>query len=102
MAADIDPKLLERLKQAGDEGLVEAVILVARSRGSSLKAQDERGPAGAMVDRITKELREHPRELKFMPKLGACFVRGSGRLVRRLLEEPEVVSATISDIKVEL
>lgn len=97
MAADIDPQLFERLKQAGDDGLVEAVILVARPKGTSHEAYNERGPAGALIDRITTELQEQPGEIKFLPKLGACFVRGSGRLIRRLVEEPETVSATIGD-----
>lgn len=98
MVGEIDPKLLEQIECAEAEGEVEAVILVARpktmaSRGSA----DERGPAGEVLDRAVAETREKPASVRFLPRLGAMVVKGSARLVRRLIQDPNVVTATTND-----
>ena len=46
---------------------------------------------------MTAELHEQPAEVQYMPKLGALFVRGSARLIRRLLEQRDVIAASAND-----
>jgi hypothetical protein len=88
---DLDPRLEVQLREAGESGEVEAVFFVAQS---DYPTRDERGPAGPLLDRVTEQVHETPTKLRFMPKLGAFVVRGSGRLIRRLLDQTEVVTAS--------
>ncbi len=86
MAADVDPQLKRELDRAGDDGEVEAVILVQPST-SAQSGED-------IIHGAAKKINEKPSRVKSMPRLGAIFVRGSGKLVRTILEREEVVSAT--------
>lgn len=86
MAANIDPQLKQELDSAGDDGEVEAVILVQ----PSLSAQSGED----IVHGAAKTINQQPSKVKSMPGLGAIFVRGSGKLVRTILEREEVVSAS--------
>jgi hypothetical protein len=86
MTADIDPQLKRELDSAGDDGEVEAVILV-QSSASAQSGED-------IIRSAANTINETPSKVKSMPGLGAIFVRGSGRLVRTILESEQVVSAT--------
>ncbi len=98
MKATIDPRLLEKIEAAGDEGQVEAVVLVADDAAAG--SADERGAGGRLLDRVTRRLKQQPAHVRFMPKLGAVVVRGSGKLVRQLLEDDDVVSASANDAEI--
>ena len=87
MVADIDPQLKRELDSAGDDGEVEAVILVQPSAASDQFEED-------IIQIAAKTINETPTKIKRMPGLGAIFVRGSGKLVRTILEKEEVVSAS--------
>ena len=88
---DLDPRLEAQLREAGDSGEVEAVLFVAQG---GYPSKDERGPAGRLLDHVTEQVHETPTKVRFMPKLGALVVRGSGRLIRRLLDQKDVVTAS--------
>ena len=88
MPADIDPKLQEQLRSAGDGGSVKAII-----------ALDTAGPSAPhkdLLDRVSKEVGEVPQEVTSLANLGVVVVRGSGRYVRHLLDQDQVLSATAS------
>ena len=87
MITDIDPQLKRELEDAGDDGEVEAVILVQPSAAIAQLEDD-------IIQIAAKTINETPTKVKLMPGLGAIFVRGSGKLVRTILEREEVVSAT--------
>ncbi len=87
MITDIDPQLKRELEDAGDDGEVEAVILVQPSTAIAQLEDD-------IIQIAAKTINETPTKVKLMPGLGAIFVRGSGKLVRTILEREEVVSAT--------
>ena len=87
----IDPCLDIEIRRAGESGDVEAMVMVS---GVTDPRADERGLGGQILDRLTHSLHEQPKKVRYMPKLGALYVLASGRLVRELLKQTEVISAS--------
>jgi len=93
MPADVDPKLQKQLRCAGDRGSVKAIVALDMTRGatpSSSHSQEK------LLDRVGKEVGEKPQEVTSLANLGVVIVQGSGRYVRHLLRQDEVVSASAS------
>lgn len=98
----IDPRLLEQIESAGESGTVQAVVMVqtpatANKTAASKKPTDDRGPAGALVDRVSKQMNEKPVETHYHPRLGGVVITASGRFLSKLLKSKSVVTATSSD-----
>lgn len=93
MSADIDPELQEQLRRAGDGGNVKAIVALDMTQGatSGSSPSHER-----ILDRVGQEVGEKPREVTSLGHLGVVIVEGSGRYVRHLLRQDEVISATAS------
>lgn len=109
MRGDIDPRLLEQIAAAGEDGEVEALVLLSDGGdGPAAGAADESaadesregGPGRRLLERVTRQVKELPAEVRQMPLLGALYIKGSARLVRRLLESDEVVAASANDAEV--
>ena len=88
---NIDPRLLTQVESAGDASEVEAILL--------LTDQEETAGAACSVDhllvhRVSKATNQKPTSVRFMPHLGILYIKGSGRFVRHLLEQNEVVAAS--------
>lgn len=102
LSADIDPQLLEQLDKAGASDQVEAVILVQSvgPPGAGAKqmaeGEDPRGPGGELLDRARQSVPEEPSLVRFMPRLGVLVVKASALLIRKLIGDPAVLSATVS------
>ena len=94
MPADVDPELEKQLRRAGDGGNVKAIVALDMTQGatSSSSPSHER-----ILDRVGKEVGENPREVTSLGHLGVVIVEGSGRYVRHLLRQDEVVSASASE-----
>jgi hypothetical protein len=90
---DVDPALLREIDEAGDSGEVEA-ILILDDFGRDPADRGGPGEAGSLLDRVAGQLSELPRSIHPMPLLGAVFVRASGRFIRHLLQQTEVVAAS--------
>ncbi|MBI3469701.1 MAG: hypothetical protein HY000_42425 [Planctomycetes bacterium] len=99
MKGDIDPRLLAQLDQAGDSGEVEALIMLADAQPSGVS--EERTTGQRVLERVSQSLRQRPTEVRFMPNLGVMYLKASGRLVRRLLEENEVISASANEAEIK-
>jgi hypothetical protein len=94
MPADVDPELQKQLRRAGDGGSVKAIVALDMTRGatpSSSHSQEK------LLDRVGKEVGEKPQEVTSLANLGVVIVQGSGRYVRHLLRQDEVVSASASE-----
>ncbi|MCW3042929.1 MAG: hypothetical protein JWL57_1087 [Actinobacteria bacterium] len=93
MPADVDPELQKQLRRAGDGGNVKAIVALDMTQGatSSSSPSHER-----ILDRVSQEVGENPREVTSLGHLGVVIVEGSGRYVRHLLRQDEVVSASAS------
>jgi len=100
MTTEIDPRLQEQLRKAEAHDEIEAFILVQATHNDGA-VQDERGPGGELVDRVTRRVGEQPAYTKFLPRLGVVVVRGSPRLIRALIQDPAVVSVSASEGDVE-
>jgi len=97
MKDTVDPRLVKQIEQARDDEEVEAVVVLDRSSAVVAAADDERGVAGPVLDRVVKAAQQEPSRVRFLPKLGAVYLKGRPELVRQLLGEAEVSSATAMD-----
>lgn len=91
---NIDPRLLTQVEQAGEASEVEAILLLAD--------QEQTAGASASVDqlllhRVSEATQHTPTSVRFMPHLNMLYVKGSGRFMRYLLEQNEVVWATVNE-----
>ncbi len=92
MKDSVDPRLIQIIDEAGDDEEVEAVVILDKSAASA--ADDDRGVGGKVVDRVVEAAHQEPSQVRFLPNLGAVYLKGSPQLVRRLLEADEVQSAS--------
>jgi hypothetical protein len=90
--AQIDPELSEALISAGDEGTVEAVLMLKDGNDAPAgeKQMDE-------WKRKIKDLSEgEPVEANYFPNLGSMAVRAKARVVRKLLQQPGLSVASLN------
>lgn len=94
----MDDRLREQIDEAGDEGEVEAVLLfnVAEGNGGS----EDPTPWEDVVGRVVEEIKEQPSHARYMSRLGVGVVRGTGRFIRQLIDQDEVVAASSADAEV--
>jgi hypothetical protein len=88
---DIDPRLTELLKSAGDEGTVEAVLMFNEpAKGASATEAVD-------VEKLMQSLTESENfDYNCFPNLRSVAVRATGRLVKRLLAHPQLKVATLN------
>ena len=89
----IDPRLLEQLDNASDDDELEALVILDKS------ADEEGGEPSheSLVAEAAATSERQPSEMRYLSRLGVLYVRGSGGLVRTILEDRRVVSASGSD-----
>ncbi|MGH2354753.1 MAG: hypothetical protein ACRDI2_03770 [Chloroflexota bacterium] len=92
MKGDIDPRLAEQLDRAGEEGDVEAVLLLSDAGFG--------GAGERLIARVAGHLHEQPAEVRHLPHLGAVYVNGSAKFVRHVIDDDQVVAATANDADV--
>jgi hypothetical protein len=92
--ADIDPRLQTQIAEAGDRSPVEALLML---NGSALSEVGEQ-----VLERVCRQVSEQPLEVRVMPRLGALFVKGSGKLIHALLQQKEVVAASANEDDVSI
>lgn len=104
MKAEVDPRLVEQLAQAGDAGEVEALLLLDDAAGAAAAKNaggDQANATGSeLMERVAKQVNQRPTQVRQYPRLGALYVKGSGKFVRHLLEADEVVSASANDAEI--
>jgi hypothetical protein len=93
MPADVDPELQKQLRRAGDGGNVKAIVALDMTRGATSSSSHSHE---VLLDRVSQEVGENPSEVTSLGHLGVMIVEGSGRYVRHLLHQDEVVSASAS------
>src|SRR5829696_5512382 len=92
---EIDPRLLAQLDAAGESGAVEAIVWLRRP--SARAAAGAGDTTEQVMARVSETVQEQPAQVRHLPRLNGLFVRGSGKLVRRLLEEDAVEVASTPD-----
>jgi hypothetical protein len=89
----VDPELLRQLDEAGDSDIVVAAVSVERKPGKPpdpAKINADFQKAMARAERMTGAA---PRRVQVMPHLAVAYVEAPGRLIRALLDQPEITGA---------
>ncbi len=90
-ARRIDPRLKQALSRAAEGAPIEAVILF-RDAGRRGAAAGKSKPEKA----VEALARTEQIEYNFFPNLGAVAVRTNSRALRKLLDLPDVTTATVN------
>jgi hypothetical protein len=90
--ATIDPELIEQLN-SGQEGPVEAVVQL-RSRPTADPAEVSR-MAQSLIERAEQQSHQRAISARVFAYLGVIGVVALPVLIRELLKQPEVLSATV-------
>jgi hypothetical protein len=99
----IDPALASRLADAASGERIEALLLLSPAAATRLRIEHEgvaAGPSGRLPAIVEKALGAHdPAAIEARPfaALGALFVAGPAEVLRRLLTDPDIASATLPD-----
>jgi hypothetical protein len=90
----VDPELLRQLDEAGDSDVpVAAAVSVRRERGvppDPAKIDANVRMAMARAKRLTDT---EPSRVQVMPHIAVAYVEAPGRLIRALIDQPEVTGA---------
>jgi hypothetical protein len=89
-----DPELIRQLDDARDsDDTVAAAVSVRRKRGVPPDVQKIDHDVRAAMARATETSQAEPTHVRVMPHLAVAYVEAPGRLIRALLEQPEVTGA---------
>jgi hypothetical protein len=89
----VDPELLRQLDAAGDSDTVVAAVSVRRKPGKPpdpAKINADFQTAMARAERMTDA---EPSRVQVMPHLAVAYVEAPSRLIRSLLDQPEITGA---------
>jgi hypothetical protein len=97
--ANIDPRLIAQINNASiaNNEDIKAVISLANQTMTGEKVTGNEKLANVLLSQTEDETEERPTNVKHLPRLGVLVVQGSPKFIQKLLEHPEVSSATISD-----
>jgi len=92
----IDPRLRQALSRAAADATIDAVIMF-RDQGKGAVGTKKSGPEKA----VEQLARTEPIEYNFFPNLGAVAVRTNSRALKKLLDLPDVTTATVNELSRE-
>lgn len=98
---NIDPKLRAKIEAAGKEENIKMIISLAKIKsdpnlsGREAKTQDKL--AEDLLMRTQNASDEKPKNVKHLKNLGVLVVEGSAAFCGKLLDNPEISSATLSE-----
>lgn len=94
---EIDTDLEAQLEQAEKAGQPLQVVFFLKHPGiqakKPLSAEETEETARQILRRASEESGEAPEDINVFRNLGSFVVKGSGRLVRKVLEQQEIQSA---------
>jgi hypothetical protein len=98
--ANIDPRLRAKIEAAGKDENIKMIISLAKGPdpellGRQAKAQDKL--VEDLLIRTQNATDEKPTQVKHLQNLGVLMVEGKAAFCSKLLDNPEVSSATISE-----
>jgi hypothetical protein len=98
--ANIDPRLRAKIEAAGKEENIKMIISLAKEPdpellGRQAKAQDKL--VEDLLIRTQNATDEKPKQVKHIQNLGVLMVEGNAQFCRKLLDNPEISSATVSE-----
>jgi hypothetical protein len=89
-----DPELLRQLDEAEDsDEPVAAAVSVRRKKGAPPDTAKIDKDLQAAMARAKDETNTEPNHVRVMSNIAVAYVEGPGRLIRALLDQPEVTGA---------
>jgi hypothetical protein len=89
-AVDVDPELERQLTLATDNETVEAVLVLRQSGADRQQPSDPR----ALLQRVSRDEPAGAVEHTVLPRLGVLIVRAHAHVIRRLIAQPVVATAS--------
>jgi|RhiMetdeSRZDD1v2_1073273.scaffolds.fasta_scaffold177914_3 hypothetical protein len=93
--ADVDPDLEQQLSSAAEDTPVEAVLVLRRN---DLDAQDMTSPE-SLLQRVSGNEPRAATIINYLPRLGVLIVRAFPSIIRRLIAQPEVATASANRVE---
>jgi hypothetical protein len=91
-----DPRLRQMFSLATPESVLDAVCVVERTNRD--ESADPRGPAGSVVDLVSRALGERPKRLYYIASAGIVVILARAPFIARLAYQPNVLVASAADI----
>jgi hypothetical protein len=91
--SDIDPDLVRQLDAARADEPVEAVLLLRPADDEA----EHPSTAEALMQRVCRH--DHEAQVNYLPRLGALIVRARSRVIRMLINRPEVEMASANRVE---
>jgi DNA-directed RNA polymerase subunit F len=93
---DVDPRLMAKINEAKTSSNKDLKVIF------SLKEKEKNhGDTQRLVDEVVasaeNEIQEKPKSIQHLPKLGVLIVEGSVDLIEKMIQNPKISTATISE-----
>ncbi len=98
--ANIDPRLSAKIEAAGKDENIKMIISLANRSDPKLfgrEAETQDKLVENLLIRTQKATDEKPKKVKHLKNLGVLVVEGNASFCRKLLDNAEISSATISE-----
>ena len=97
MTTQIDRRLANQIRAAGDSRPVDAVIIVKESEGAS-PTVDDGGLAQQVVEGAAKRTGELPGAVRYFPRANAAVISASVKLIQEILKDENLAVASATDV----
>jgi hypothetical protein len=94
IGSDVDPELDRQLDLAKDNELIEAVFVLRQSGADMQEPSDPE----ALLRRVSRDEPVDAIEHTVLPRLGVLIVRAHAHIIRRLIAQPVVATASANRI----
>jgi hypothetical protein len=95
MAATIDRHLTKQIAEAGETGLVAAVMIVKEPGGP---AMDDGGLARRVIEKAVERTGEIPASVRYVPRANAAVLLARAGLIQEILVDENLAVASAADL----
>lgn len=95
----VDPRLSRQMAAAGDEGFVQAILIVGSDDDPARQA-DDMGLAARVIAQATVCAGEPPASVRYVPRANATFVEARVRYLHAALGDRRVIVASATTIDI--
>ncbi|MBE0698319.1 MAG: hypothetical protein IH586_15480 [Anaerolineaceae bacterium] len=97
MTTYIDQHLADKIYAAGESGLIEAVIIVKESPGSS-PADEDCGLARQVIERAGERTGDLAQMVRYFPRANAAVFSASSRFIQEIIQDENLVVASTTSV----
>ncbi len=95
MSPYVDPRLHEKINTAGEDSLVDAILIVIDEGNSSC---DDGGLARQVVEAATERTGDQPIAIRYLPRANAAVISAGPRLLQEILKDGNLAVASTTEI----